>query len=125
MQCTKQRIILLPVSVKSQTFELKELNSFEAALRLGDKAYWTADDILDQAHQIYQSIFTSEEGWTGQFHKANESAFYAKIGGLKCYNCGGNHTLAQCDKPKNKNRIEANKKKFHENREKVNHNDKK
>ena len=100
----------------NKIFEHKELNSIEAALRLSDKAYGTADDILDQARQIYQSIFTSEEGWTGQFHKSNESVFYAKTGGLKCFNCGGNHTLVQCHKPKNKNRIEAKKKKFHENR---------
>ena len=58
-------------------FQLKELNAFEKALTEGDKAYGSIDDILNYAHLVYTNITASKEGWTGQFHKANESGFNA------------------------------------------------
>ena len=46
----------------NQLFRMKELQGFKQSLMLGDQAYDDPVTILDQAFQIYQSIYSSKEG---------------------------------------------------------------
>ena len=78
----------------------------------GNKAYGTPDIIIEQAEAFYMMLLQSDEGWTGVKQASNPSAFIAD-GKRPCFNCGAmDCSLAKCPKPKNEDRIKANKKKF-------------
>ena len=108
---------------------MKELQGFEKSLLQGDSAYGQPVTILDQAFRIYQSIYSSKEGWTGAFSKANESVFISagqsKSKDPICFNCGGPHLLDKCTQAKNPGRIQANKKAFWDARKKAQKDNKK
>ncbi|CAJ1969888.1 unnamed protein product [Cylindrotheca closterium] len=57
----------------NEVFHNKEINAYEQALTQGNAAYGSPDMILDLATSIYQNRMASKEGWTGQFHKVNET----------------------------------------------------
>ena len=96
----------------NEVFHNKEINAYENALTQGDAAYGTPDTILDLATSIYQNRMASEEGWTGQQHKVNETGFSAQKALGPCFNCGGKHSVQVCPEPLNKDRVAQNKRKF-------------
>ncbi|CAJ1955014.1 unnamed protein product [Cylindrotheca closterium] len=96
----------------NEVFYNKEINAYEQALTQGDAAYGSPDMILDLATSIYQNCMVSKEGWTGQFHKVNETAFSAQKAVGPCLNCGGKHSVTACTEPINKERVAQNKRKF-------------
>ena len=73
--------------------QIQQLNAYPQALQIGDRAYGDPDQILNLAQNVYQNFVGSKEGWTGEFHKVNESAFTLTTTDFKCFNCGGNHSL--------------------------------
>ncbi|CAJ1953816.1 unnamed protein product [Cylindrotheca closterium] len=96
----------------NEVFHNKEINAYEQALTQGDAAYRSPDMILDLVTSIYQNRMASKEGWTGQFHKVNETAFSAQKTVGPCFNCGGKHSVTACPDPMNKERVAQNKRKF-------------
>jgi hypothetical protein len=55
----------------------------------------------------------STNDWLGIKTKAKETAFNAvKASNPICFNCGGAHTLKECPKPKDDQRIKINCKQF-------------
>lgn len=107
----------------NQIFRQKELAAFEESLTRGNAAYGDPETILNLAFRIYTNIYSSEEGWTGQFTKANESVFItagqSKSKSPICFNCGEQHLEADCPHPKNEDRIKANRKSFWDARKKA------
>lgn len=101
----------------NEIFHAEEVNAYKHSLTMGDKAYGNPETILDLALKVYSNLLSSVEGWTGQYHKANETGFTAQTE-IKCWNCGGDHTLKQCPKPLNEARIKQAKKAFWDSREK-------
>ena len=65
--------------------------------------------------------FLSGSGsWTGVNKKINETTYVAKVGQApKCFNCGGDHLLNECNKPKNNERIKANRKLYDKSKRKL------
>ncbi|CAJ1969858.1 unnamed protein product [Cylindrotheca closterium] len=83
----------------NEVFHNKEINEYEQALTQGNAAYGSPDMILDLATSI-------KEGWTGQFHKVNETAFLAQKAVGPCFNCGGKHSVTACTEPIKKERVD-------------------
>ena len=81
----------------------------------------SVEALLDLAEQEYLSLCRSND-WTGSKTRGSPSTFTA--GGLTadsggsrkwkpvCWNCGGEHTIKDCPKPKNEALIEANRQKY-------------
>ena len=109
----------------NEVFHAKEVNSYEKAISEGDSAYGTPETILDLATKVYQNRMASEEGWTGQFHKVNETGFSASAEN-PCFNCGNTgHAVKNCPEPRNPDRIQKNKNTFFEAKKQKNPNKKK
>ena len=60
------------------------------------KAIYDPTSIIEFAEQLYKA-FVYDKKWHGTNRKGSQSAFLA--GNYKCFNCGGNHLLTDCDKP--------------------------
>jgi len=90
--------------------EIQQLNNYPEALQIEDKAYGESDEILDLAQTIFQSLVSPKERRAGEFNKVNKSAFNSTTSKFKFFNCGGNHSLKNCKKPRNIERITKNKK---------------
>ena len=76
------------------------------------------DTILKFAEEQYLVLVQSGL-WTGVNNKATETTFIAKAGQtLQCFNCGGDHLLSECNKPKNDERIQTNRKLYEKNKRK-------
>ena len=80
----------------------------------------SVEALLDLAEQEYLSLCRSND-WTGIKTRGSPSTFTAggtktDSGGRKwkpvCWNCGGEHTIKDCPKPKNEALIEANRQKY-------------
>ena len=80
------------------------------------------ESLLDLAEQEYLSLCRANE-WTGAKTRGSPSSFNASESsktsssnrkGPTCWNCGGKHTLKDCQKPRNEALIEANRKKFND-----------
>ena len=80
------------------------------------------ESLLDLAEQEYLSLCRANE-WTGAKTRGSPSSFNASETsktsssnrkGPTCWNCGGNHTLKDYQKPRNEALIEANRKKFND-----------
>jgi hypothetical protein len=69
------------------------------------------EDIISYAESRYRSIKSKEE-WSGVGAKSQGSIFVAQSSGPTCFNCGGPHTLKDCPKPHDDDRIKANKTAF-------------
>jgi uncharacterized membrane protein YgcG len=97
----------------NEVFHSEEITGYKRSLTEGDKAYGSYESILNLALEVYTSILSSPEGWTGLYHKANETGFSAVANNPRCFNCGSqDHTLKQCPEPKDELRIKKNKKAF-------------
>lgn len=93
-------------------FRTEQLNKWREYSVKGDAAYGSPDDILDMASIAYRDRLSSVEGWTGQFHKVNETGFSASADN-PCFNCGApGCQLKTCPEPMNEERIKKNKTTF-------------
>jgi hypothetical protein len=79
------------------------------------KTRLSTDEIISWAESRYRSLKTKEE-WSGASPKTHASIFVAQSSGPTCFNCGGPHTLKECSKPHDVDRIKANKSAFWENK---------
>ena len=80
-------------------------------------------EILRFAELQYRKLSSTNE-WTGVRTKANQSIFVAPINvnnsskkDIICFNCGGKHYINDCPKPKDENKIKANRKLFWNNKQ--------
>ena len=77
----------------------------------------TIDQVLKFAESRYRRL-CSTNSWTGVATKANKTSFKACLSENKgetiCFNCGGSHSLKECPRPHNEERIKTNKKIFWE-----------
>eukprot|EP00980_Cylindrotheca_fusiformis_P004420 scaffold945_cov82-Cylindrotheca_fusiformis.AAC.5 len=108
----------------NEVFHARAVNAYVESLTKGDSAYGPPETILNLASKVYQNCYSSQEGWTGQFHKVNETGFSASNNKTPqkrgCFNCGSTeHSLQDCPIPKNPERIKQNKKSFWDSREKA------
>ena len=75
----------------------------------------SVDLVLKFAEAQYRHL-RSTNAWTGISTKANKTSFKACLsmnkGETICFNCGGAHSLKECPKPQNEDRIKTNKKLF-------------
>ena len=75
------------------------------------KEQLTYGQVFNLAEQQYTSM-SEASAWTGLQTKGSDSAFKAMTDGekkSKCFNCGGDHWLRDCDKPKDEKRIKENR----------------
>eukprot|EP00980_Cylindrotheca_fusiformis_P025111 scaffold13096_cov71-Cylindrotheca_fusiformis.AAC.1 len=108
----------------NEVFHARAVNAYVESLSKGDSAYGTPETILNLASKVYQNCYSSSEGWTGQFHKVNETGFSASNDKTPpkrgCFNCGSTeHSLENCPVPQNAERIKKNKKAFWDSRDKA------
>lgn len=67
--------------------------------KLGGTAWKpTIENILSLAYEKYRRLYSIGE-WTGVTTKINQSSFYPSTN-IICFNCGGPHSLPQCQKPR-------------------------
>jgi len=70
----------------NDVFHNEEVNAYKKAITEGDQAYGDYDSLLALADQVYTSILSSKEGWTGVFHKTNETGFSTQTPTPGCWN---------------------------------------
>lgn len=104
--------VLQTSSVKkfNDAFSLEEQQCQHEADKYGGRPEWpTLEHILNLATNTYHRLHKSDQ-WN--IPKKKGYTVTTDRVTLICWNCGGPHHLKDCPKPKDKKRIEENKKKF-------------
>ena len=100
----------------NEVFHQRQVAAYEHFLKEGDRAFGDPETLMNLAVMLYHNQVASEEGWHGQYHKANETGFVAVKDNKptrRCFNCDKEGCSVKiCKSPKDPERIKRNKKAF-------------